>query len=312
MKKRLLIGVIAVILIAAVACAVWVTGREGSRGILYRVTGTEGTAYLLGSIHIGTSAMHPFGATLQEAMADSDFFVFETDTSSDASLSQLSARQVLPADTSLRDVLGDVLTDDIVAAYQTLGLSTTALDSRQPWAVINTLAVYSAAAEMGARDVRTAISLGVETTVRDYADKNGKPFQYLETIDEIADTMESFSGELNRYLLRDEIDVILKRKTAAGADTLEQWPDWWREGNADAFRDYYQLSFQTADETLYREYQDKLVTQRNVLMANRLDAMLSEGGTYFVTVGLLHLVSEDVSILSLLREKGYAVERVAE
>jgi uncharacterized protein YbaP (TraB family) len=46
-------------------------------------------------------------------------------------------------------------------------------------------------------------------------------------------------------------------------------------------------------------------------MATRLDALLAEGGTYFVTVGLLHLLPEDESVLSLLREMGYTVEKIA-
>lgn len=312
MKKRIFIAAIAVILIAAIACAVWITQREGSKGILYRVTGDRGTAYLLGSIHIGTSAMHPFGETLQEAMADSEIFVFETDTSTDASLAQLTARQALPADTTLREILGDTLMNDITAAYKVLGLSAANLDSRQPWTAINTLAVYSSAAEMGVQNVRKAISLGVETAVQDYASNHHKQFAYLETVDEIADTMESFSDELNRYLLRDEIDVILKRKPIACAETIAQWPQWWRDGNTGAFREFYQLSFQNADEQLYAEYQDKLVTQRNAMMADRLDAMLQSGGSYFVTVGLLHLIPDDDSILSLLRKKGYTVEKAGQ
>lgn len=310
MKKRILIGAIAVLLLAVIACALSVVRREGSKGILYRVTGNNAMAYLLGSIHIGTADMHPFGDALQEAMAEADVFVFESDTASDSSISRLKARQALPEGTTLRETLGDELYKDVTAACKALGLSTVSLDQSRAWAVINTLAVYSSAAEMGASNVRKAISLGVEATVQDYANSHSKPFAYLETIDEIADTMESFSDALTRYLLTDEIDVILKRKSSEGEETVNQWPSWWRDGNAEAFREYYSQSFTSADEQLYLEYQDKLVTRRNALMAERLDAMLKQGGTYFVTVGLLHLVPEDDSILSLLREKGYTVEQV--
>ena len=162
---------------------------------------------------------------------------------------------------------------------------------------------------MGVRNVRKAISLGVEAAVQEYADSHSKSFAYLETVDEVADTMESFSDDLTRYLLQDEIDVILGRKTSADTQTVSLWPAWWRDGDAEAFREFYRQSFQSADETLYTEYQDKLVTRRNALMATRLDAMLQTGGSYFVTVGLLHLIPEDDSIPSLLRNMGYSVER---
>lgn len=313
MKKRILTAALAVILIAVAVCAVLIAGREGSQGILYRVTGTQGSAYLLGSIHIGTPDMHPFGDALTEAMADSDVFVFETDTSTSEQLALLAARQELPEGVTLTDVLGSELTDDITAAYRALGLSTANLQSRQPWAVINTLAVYSSAAELGVRDIRKAISLGVDTAVRDYAGARHKPYAYLETIDEIADTMESFSASLNRTLLQDEIDMVLGRKPAQDAAGIALWPQWWRDGDAEAFRDYYRRSLQSADPALYAEYQDKLVSQRNALMAGRLDELLQSGGRYFVTVGLLHLVDDDAnSIPSLLREMGYTVERIVQ
>ncbi|MBN1778557.1 MAG: TraB/GumN family protein [Clostridiales bacterium] len=312
MKKRIGIAAAAVVLIAVIACTVWITQREGSRGILYRVTGAEGSAYLLGSIHIGSSVMHPFGDTLTEAMADSEVFVFETDTSTDESLAQLAARQTLPEGASLQTILGNTLFDDITAAYKALGLNTAKLDSRQPWAVINTLAVYSSAAEMGVSDVNKAISLGVETAVREYANSHHKRFAYLETVDEIADTMESFSGDLNRCLLQDEADVILGRKSTFETDTIAQWPQWWRDGDAEAFRDFYRFSFLSADTALYEEYEDKLITQRNAMMALRLDEMLQGDGTYFVTVGLLHLIGEDGGIPALLREMGFTVEQMAQ
>ena len=312
MRKRILVVVVAAVLLAAAACAFSAVRREGSRGILYRITGEHAAAYLLGSIHIGTPDMHPFGDALEEAMADAGVFVFESDTVSADSLQRLKARQTLPEGTTLQGVLGDALYADVAAAFKELGLGTAGLARSRPWAVINTLALYSSAEEMGVSNVNKAVSLGVEAAVRVYAAEHGKACAYLETIDEVADTMESFSGALNRYLLQDEADVVLGRKQTADLATVKQWPSWWRDGNADAFRAFYSQSFGETDQALYEEYHDKLVARRNTLMADRLDAMLRDGGVYFVTVGLLHLVPEDDSILSLLREKGYTVERVAE
>ena len=309
-RKRVLITAVAVLLVAAIACAFYLTRQEESKGILFHVTGERGSAYLLGSIHIGTSAMHPLGDVLQDAMEASDIFVFESDTASEASLARLAARQTLPDTASLHDVLGAALYSDVIAAYQALNLSTASLGTKQPWAVINTLAVYSTAAEMGIRNIRKAISLGIEPAVQDYADRHQKQYAYLETVDEVADTMMSFSDALNRYLLQDEIDIVLGRTSPADMDTVAQWPVWWRDGNIEAFRNFYRQSFHSAEEPLYTEYHDKLIAQRNRLMADRLDALLQQGGNYFVTVGLLHLIPEEESMIAILRDMGYAVELV--
>ena len=310
MKKRIVIIAVTVVILAAIVCTVWFFLQDGSQGILYRVTGNTATAYLLGSIHIGTPQMHPFGDGLTAAMAASDTFVFECDTSTDESVARLLERQSLPAGITLADVLDEPLYSDTVAAYQALQLNTAVLANQRPWAVINTLAVYSSAAEMGVKNVQKAISLGVETAVREYAAKHEKSYAYLETVDEVADTMESFSDPLTHYLLQDEIDIVLGRAIPDDLETVSLWPAWWHDGNADAFRNYYTLSSQSVDEQLYEEYQSKLITQRNTLMVDRLDALLKQGGTYFVTVGLLHLIPEDNSFISLLRDKGYTVELI--
>lgn len=308
MKKQILAGAVAVILLAALVCTLSAMRREGSKGILYRVWGNGATAYLLGSIHIGTADMHPFGDALQEAMAEADVFVFESDTELDFALARLQVRQTLPEGTTLRDALGDELYGDVTAACKELRINAASLEQSLLWAVINSLALYSSAAEIGAGNVRKAVSLGVEATVRQYAQQHAKPFAYLETIDEIADTMESFSDDLTRYLLQEEIDLTLRRKPGDAEETVNQWPAWWRDGNAEAFRAYYSQSFDAADERLYLEYHEKLVAGRNALMAGRLDEILRQGGTYFVTVGLLHLIPEDDSILTRLRDMGYTVE----
>ena len=310
MKKRISIAAAILIVVAVIAGVAFIGPREKSAGILYHVTGTNGSAWLLGSIHIGTNEMHPFGDAITSAMADSDVFVFESDTASPDSHAQLVVRQMLPEGTSLQALLGDALWNDVTAAFKTLGLSTMSLDRLQPWAVINTLSLYSSTEEMGVRNISKAISLGIEPAVKAYANNTHKQFAYLETIDEVADTMESFSDDLTRSLLQSAVDVILKRVEIGDSLSISQWPRWWHDGNAEAFKDYYQASSLGTDDALYAEYTDKLLTRRNVLMAQRLDEMLQNGDTCFVTVGLLHLVSGDDNIPALLEDMGYTVTLV--
>ena len=312
MKKRIWIAAIALVLVVSVTLGVLLLTqrREGSKGILYRVTDGESTAYLLGSIHIGTSEMYPFGNAITDAMASSDTFVFESDTTSSENVSQLKTRMNLPDGVTLRGILGDELMDQVIQAYKKIGLSTESIDAQQPWVVVSTLAVYSTANEMGITNVQKAITLGVDNYVEEYAAGHQKNFAYLETIDEFADMMESFSDDLTRYLVEDEVMWVLERDSISEANTLKQWPAFWHAGDAGNFWASYQQSIESADRALYDEYEGKLIAQRNVLMADRLDAMFQKGGTYFVTLGLLHLIYESGSIPDLLREKGYTVERV--
>ena len=54
--------------------------REGSAGLLYRVTGGKSELYLLGSIHVGSEEMYPMGQHILDALEAADVLAFECDT----------------------------------------------------------------------------------------------------------------------------------------------------------------------------------------------------------------------------------------
>ena len=270
--------------------------------------------YLLGSIHVGEKAMYPFGAEIRQAMAQADTFVYECDTASDEVVSQIQSRMALPEGETLQALIGDELYTELKQVCDQLSIPIRQLDGLKPWGVINTLAVYSTAAELGAANVSQALSLGVEKQVQAYAASNGKQTAYLETAAEQTDVLEGFSDSLKRYLLKTECDTILNPQSATGMDTtIASWPEWWRAGNAQAFSEQYISSYLAPGyEAECTEYHTKRVTERNARMAERLAAMLESGGSYFVTVGLLHLVLPEGSIVTLLRQKGYTVTLASE
>ena len=55
------------------------------------------------------------------------------------------------------------------------------------------------------------------------------------------------------------------------------------------------------------EYHTRLITERIQRMAERLLAMLAQGDTRFVTVGLLHLVLPEDSVVALMKAQGCTV-----
>ena len=306
---RALLALVAALMLAAVPPA-----PEGSRGLLYKVSGPQGQAYILGSIHVGDAAMYPFHSEIQHAMEAADTFVYECDTTSAEAKAVLRARMALPEGQTLAAALGETLYAEVSAVCDQLGLNITALDGLRPWAVINTLAVYTTAAELGADSANQALALGVEEQVRASASPLHKPVAYLETPQEQVDVLEGFSEALQRYLLESECQVILRPESAHGMDaTIALWPTWWRAGDAQAFADQYLQSYlEPGYEAEGAEYHNALITQRNARMADRLYALLEKGGTLFVTVGLMHLVLPEDSLLSRLQARGCTVETVYE
>lgn len=310
-RKRLIAGLLALLVLAAAATTA--QAAEGSRGILYRVTGGQARMYLLGSIHVGSAEMYPFGTEIEGAMAAADTFVYECDTASPEATATVKARMRLPDGRTLAGEIGTELYARVQAVCGLVGLDMRLLDGLTPWAVINTLAVYTTAAEMGAANVAQALELGVEKQVQAYAAANQKQTGYLETLDEQLGVLEGFSPALTAYLLTQECDVIENPQSARGLDaSIASWPAWWQSGDAEAFASQYMASYlEPGHEDVCAEYHAALVSARNVRMAQRLDTMLQAGGAYFVTVGLLHLTLPEDSVVAELRKKGYTVELVS-
>ena len=96
--------------------------------------------------------------------------------------------------------------------------------------------------------------------------------------------------------------------------TLAQWPDWWAEGETEPFIHAYEAENDFAEPALTEEYRWGLITLRNRRMAEGLRVLLEqdEGEKIFATVGLLHLVLPEESVLRELEAMGYQVEQVKE
>lgn len=82
--------------------------------------------------------------------------------------------------------------------------------------------------------------------------------------------------------------------------------DMWIEGDVDMLTE---MAVQTQKGDA--EYYKAMLQDRNVLMAEKIDAFLKDGKneTYFVVVGALHMVGEH-GLVTLLEGKGYTVTRV--
>ncbi len=313
MKKKLLAILLTVVLMAAqgLALAETTAAHAQVHGILYRATKGENTVYLLGSIHVGAKEMYPFGEAIQKAMAEADTFVFECDTEAPDALQTTLRLMYYPVGTKLKDQIAPALYQKLEQVCDKTGYPVTLFAAMKPWAVMTQLSMLSTAAEMGTADLEEAMNLGVETQVQAYVKENGKQVAYLETVEAQLTMMDQFSMPLQEWMLEGTLDVILDPSAAEGMDaSMADWPLWWREGNAKAFADSYYADEVEADkQPLWEEYHQNLVNLRNQGMAESLQAMLdSEPGTYLVTVGLLHLVLPEDSIVRHLEDMGYTVE----
>lgn len=298
--------------VLAAATAVNQISKKPSQGIFYRVNGGKNTMYLLGSIHVGNRQMYPMSQTILTAIDNADVLVFECDTTSDEAKN--ATVQKARSDIPLSKVLGEGCFSKLQNTADKLGYSMENFEYLKPWAVTSTLTVAAAAQEMDAGNSRTATALGVENAVRKRI--GDQKISYLETAEEQLALLEAFSPELQEYLLSSACDAILHPESSAKAnDDVDLWPEWWRTGNANAFAESYQNSLrQEANPVFAQEYHQSLVVARNRKMAGKIQDLLEneEAHTSVITVGLMHLVLPQDSIITMLTEMGYQVEQIFE
>lgn len=284
--------------------------KEGSAGILYRVTGGKSELYLLGSIHVGSEDMYPMGQSILDALAASDVLVFECDTRSAQAQAVYQEMMRCPEGETLASLVSADTYALTVQAAQKAGYRMDSLDALKPWAVMSMLNTEAVAATLEARGTKASASLGVEEQVKKAG--GGKAERWLEDTRDELEVLDSLSPALQESLLRSTCRVILEPDSATGMDAaIDQWPEWWRAGDAEAFAGAYLDGLAAEpDQELAWEYHTALVTERNARMARRLADWLEGEETCFVTLGLLHLALEGDSVLSCLEEMGYAVERI--
>lgn len=309
MKKQRLVRIVSIlsVLFSALVLASALLPDEESTGILYRVSGGRQNMYLLGSIHVGSKEMYPFGDAIQQALKEAEMLVFECDTQS-AEAADVTARMMRYDGQTLGDHVSAACMTSVKSVAQKLGYDMEAFETLKPWAVTSLLSMDTLSAEMGTKDVHEAASLGVETMVRKQV--GNKPVFYLETAQEQFSMLDSFSPELQEYLLVSACEAILSPETAVDEE-LAMWPDWWKSGNARTFADSYLAGLAREEKPeLAFEYHDALITGRNHSMAQKLQTLLEGDNSCFVTVGLMHLALPEDSILTELEAMGYQVEKI--
>jgi uncharacterized protein len=273
---------------------------------LWKATPRAGknVVYLLGSIHSGSKDFYPLPDEIEDAYADCQVLAVEVDL---AAQDQEALQQLL-LDKGVyggNDTLSRHLpraTYDAVGKYSAgLGLPATLVDRLRPWAV-NVLVTMLEAQKAGLKP-----ELGIDQHFLDEAKQGAgagkKAVVELESAEDQLGLLASFND-------RQQADLLAATLEGAGhaAEGVEKIVEAWKAGDADAM---YHLT--AADPVKKRPALkpvfQKLVDERNVPMAKKIEGYLKGRKPTFVVVGAGHLSGPN-SIPRLLEKRGYKVEQV--
>ena len=246
-------------------------------------------SYLFGTIHLSDSDVVGLPPHIDRVVAEADSLTMEVML--DGQAYQAFARSSsLQGNTTLSDLVGDAIFNELVALLRPRGLNRYGLERMKPW-VVGLMLNYPPPSLEPILDHKLQLRFA----------RAEKPVYQLETVEEqiaifnqlsMADQIQflqysleqqkQFDGylhQMKRYYLSDDLDAMQAQATAQIA--------------------------QVDAEYLNRLYQD-LIDMRNKRMTERMQPRLREGGA-LIAVGALHLTG-DQGIVMLLRNIGYRVK----
>jgi uncharacterized protein len=269
------------------------------RLFVWKVTSKTNTAYLLGSVPVGSEDFYPLPQEVEDAFKDSKVLVVEVDpTKVDAAEMQaamVDRGMYIEGDTIARHVPRPTL-QKLRAYFSRRGLPAAQMERFRPWALAVTVTVLETQG-LGYR-----AELGVDKYFMDRS--AGRPVVELESASAQIDLLSGFPEKLEAEFLASTLDGASKTK-----EMMEQTVALWRGGDAEGLEKLLvtePLKKQPGMKGVYAKRFD----ERNANMAEKVAGFLKKpNDPHFVVVGAGHLVG-DKGILKLLERKGYHVSQV--
>ena len=283
-----LLAVVLMLFLAAITLAD--TGR--SHGLLWELSKTgQQPAYLFGTIHSEDPAVVELPAPVKQAFDASNSVVLEMLMDTDTMRYSSTAMLMLDG-RSLSDVIGMPLYEKVSAAIASRGIPERVLNRMKPWAAAVTLST-------------PALETGQILDLVLYQDalQQDKAVYGLETVREQLDLFDSMSESDQVILLQDAVDNF-PELDALHAELLAVY----KQRDLEGLLALNETSMQAEDQRLARDFQRRVIDDRNHRMAERMQPYLRQGKA-FIAVGALHLPGEQ-GLLNLLEQQGYTTRRV--
>lgn len=269
------------------------------RAFFWQVTspGNGASAYLLGSIHYADKSFYPLRDEIENAFKQSDALVVELNIEAvdENAYNRILAEKGLYKDgKTIRDTVSRETWLQLQQRLKLMNLSYDTVKHYKPGILVLTLTSVQVM-QMGFDP-----ALGIDMHFLSQAVQKKKSILELETLEQ----------QLDLFLDIPDADLLLKETLYSMDESEQMMADmiiYWKAGNE---KQMNKLLFDDAisDYPEFAKIYEQLFYRRNRQMANKIDAMLKKGGTYFVVVGAGHLLGAR-GVVRLLEARGFEVVR---
>ena len=275
----------------------------GIHGLISRVEVGDNAMYIFGSMHYGRPGWFPLHPAVEGAMRRSDAFVFETDitTAGQEAIAPRLLEYMLLPNMTLSEFLEEDVFHQMMSAVETYGVSYQAIRQFTPW-VVNVFM-----AEIAYERAGITSDDGVDFYMLEFAQNYHLPILYLNSLEQEMDLAFNLTDEMQHYaaLGIENIDVATAHVemlvTAYETQDIPWLTTLIRESSTTG----------AAPNPLEEYLIDVILVQRSVLFGQEMIRLLEqteEPTTFFVTMGIGHMVGDDHgNVLNVIQDAGFEV-----
>ena len=257
---------------------------------MWKIAEGKSTVYLLGSIHVLPAKFNWRTPAIDEAIAASDAFIFETniDFASAEFHYFMDQHGYLPRGETLSKKLSPEARERYLALIKELKIDQGRLDYFRPGLAVFMLQQAHSASQAG-------WAPGVDANLLGQAKKAGKEVGYLESLQTQFEVLSAIGGGSEMATLEKTLLTTKEDGTKYAAMVTA-----WSEGDVAKL-----ISFDEQDAN----EKALLLDNRNKAWLPKIDSLLQSPKTYFITVGAAHLTGKN-SVIDLLCQKHRNIERI--
>lgn len=271
--------------------------EAAGKSFLWRVSSPTAQVFLLGSIHVARQDLYPLAAPIETAYENSARVVLELHLTPEIEAETVKKSLALglyPEGDSVEKHLSPEGWQRYSKFLESSGKPLGAFIRMKPWLASLGLLMD----ELGQDGFVPA--LGIDRYFQDKAEKDGKPIESLETVDEQLGTLAHLDDKIQELMLLEFLDT----KDELGSQ-MNQAFFAWSAGDVEGL-EKIMLSSVTRPE--YEPLHQNLFIDRNHRMTAKLRQYLQGSGASLVIVGSGHLVGDE-GILALVA-RDHAVEQM--
>ncbi|MDA0221508.1 MAG: TraB/GumN family protein [Proteobacteria bacterium] len=269
------------------------------KGLLWRLEPPGGgqASYLLGTMHVADPRVLDVAPAVRAALAASDTAVFEVIEGSEEQLAAAGLMFYQDGRT-LDAVLGPELWQATMAVARDYGLTSPLVRRYKPWGLLLLLS-------LPVEQMRLLLENGtmLDTLLQDEARQAGKNLIGLETAVEQVAVFDEAPEEDQIALL-----ASLVESKAESDRAFDLMLAYYLERDLAGLVSVDDMLEDSADAEVLARFMDRLKTQRDRLMFERLQPLL-DGRGLFIAVGALHLTGPE-GLLERFAGAGYTVTAV--